>query len=48
MTMGKRLERFGEVRTIAETHGFEMDFVKKAESGIRVFIYVWLSVAKCG
>ena len=31
-TMGKRLERFGEVRIIDETNGFGLDFVKKTES----------------
>ena len=31
--MGKRLERFGEVRFIDETNGFELDFVEKTESG---------------
>ena len=28
-TMGKRLERFGEVRIIDETNGFGLDFVEK-------------------
>ena len=32
MTMGKRLERFGEVRIIDETNGFGLDFVEKTES----------------
>ena len=27
-TMGKRLERFGEVRIIDETNGFGQDFVE--------------------
>ena len=31
--MGKRLERFGEVRIVGETNGFGLDFVKKTESG---------------
>ena len=31
-TMGKRLERFGEVRIIDETNGFGLDFVEKTES----------------
>ena len=31
--MGKRLERFGEVRIIDETNGFGLGFVKKTESG---------------
>ena len=31
--MGKRLERFGEVRIVDETNGLGLDFVKKAESG---------------
>ena len=31
--MGKRLERFGEVRIIDETNGFGLEFVKKRESG---------------
>ena len=31
--MGKRLERFGEVRIIDETNGFGLDFVEKTESG---------------
>ena len=26
-TLGKRLERFGEVRTVDETNGFGMDFL---------------------
>ena len=30
--MGKRLERFGEVRIIDETNGFELDSVEKTES----------------
>ena len=30
--MGKRLERFGEVRIIDETNGFGLDFVQKTES----------------
>ena len=29
--MGKRLERFGEVRIIDETNGFGLDFVEKTE-----------------
>ena len=33
-TMGKRLERFGEVRIIDETNGFGLDFVEKTESRI--------------
>ena len=31
--MGKRLERFGEVRIVDEKNGFGLDFVKKTESG---------------
>ena len=31
-TMGKRLERFGEVRIIDETNGFGLEFVEKTES----------------
>ena len=30
--MGKKLERFGEVRIIDETNGFGLDFVEKTES----------------
>ena len=30
--MGKRLERFGEIRIIDETNGFGLDFVEKTES----------------
>ena len=30
--MGKRLERFGEVRIIDETNGFGLDFMEKTES----------------
>ena len=30
--MGKRLERFGEVRIVDETNGFGLDFVEKTES----------------
>ena len=30
--MGKRLERFGEVRIIDETNGFGLDFVEKTKS----------------
>ena len=33
--MGKRLERFGEVRIIDETNGFGLDFVEKTESRFR-------------
>ena len=29
--MGKRLERFGEVRFVDETNGFGLDFFKKTE-----------------
>ena len=32
-TMGKRLERFGEVGTVDEPNGFRLDFAEKAESG---------------
>ena len=32
-TMGKRLERIGEVRIVNETNYFEPDFVKKTEIG---------------
>ena len=31
--MGKRLERFGEVRIIDETNGFGLDLVKKTKNG---------------
>ena len=31
--MGKKFERFGEVRIVDETNGFGLDFVKKTESG---------------
>ena len=31
--MGKRLDRFGEVRMVDETNGFGQNFVKKTESG---------------
>ena len=27
--MGKRLERFGEVRIVDETNGFGLDFIEK-------------------
>ena len=30
--MGKRLERFGEVRIVDEMNGFGLDFFKKTES----------------
>ena len=30
--MGKRLERFGEVRMLYETNSFGLDFVEKTES----------------
>ena len=30
--MGKRLERFGEVKIIDEMNGFGLDFVEKTES----------------
>ena len=29
--MGKRFERFGEVRIIDETNGIEFDFIEKTE-----------------
>ena len=32
MTMGKRLQRFGEVRIVDEMNGFGLDFVEKTES----------------
>ena len=32
--MGKRLERFGEVRIVGETNDFGLDFVEKTESGL--------------
>ena len=31
--MGKRWERFGEIRIIDETNGFGLNFVEKMESG---------------
>ena len=31
--MGKRLERFGDVRTVDEANGFGLDFVEKTEIG---------------
>ena len=31
-TMGKRLERFGEIRIIDETNGFGLDFAEQTES----------------
>ena len=31
--MGKRLERFCEVRIVDETNGFGLDFVEKTEGG---------------
>ena len=34
-TMGKRLERFGEVMIVYETTGFRQDFVEKTESGLQ-------------
>ena len=40
--MGKRLERFGEVRIIDETNGFGLDFVKKTESGF------WRTIQEVG
>ena len=48
--MGKRLERFGEVRIVDETNGFRLDFVKKTDSGLwkrhpmnkRVFVNIFL------
>ena len=30
--MGRRLERFDEVRIVDETNGFGLDFVKKTET----------------
>ena len=33
--MGKRLERFGEVRLVDETNSFGLDFVKKTENGYK-------------
>ena len=30
--MGKRLERFGEIRIIDEMNGFGLDFVEKTKS----------------
>ena len=30
--MGKRLERFGEVRIVDETNGFGLDFVEKTSN----------------
>ena len=30
--MGKRLERFGEIKIIDERNGFGLDFVEKTES----------------
>ena len=29
--MGKRLERFGEIKIIDETNGFVLEFVEKTE-----------------
>ena len=31
--MGKRLDRFGEVRIVDETNSFGLDFVNKMEGG---------------
>ena len=31
--MGRRLERFGEVRIVDEMNGFGLDFAKETESG---------------
>ena len=32
--MGKKLERFDEVRIVDEKNGFGLDFVEKTESGV--------------
>ena len=31
--MEKRLDRFGEVRMVDDTHGFGQDFVEKTDGG---------------
>ena len=33
MTIGKRLDRFGEVGIVNEMSGFGLDFIDKTESG---------------
>ena len=46
MTMGKRLERSGEVRVVDETNGFGLHFVKKRERESRFWseVRLYLSV----
>ena len=43
--MGKRLERFGEIRIIYETNGFGLDFAEKTERWLDdKMVRVWLIV----
>ena len=46
--MGKRLERFGEVRIIDETNGFGLDFVEKTESRFWSTTQTWEQYSKEG
>ena len=46
--MGKRLERFGEVRIIDETNGFGLDFVEKTESRFEAPPQKWEQYSKEG
>ena len=48
MTMGKRLERFGEVRIVDEMNGFGLEFVKKTESEFWSTAQTWEQDSKEG
>ena len=48
--MGKRFERFGEVRIVDETNGFGLDFFKKTDAtpDFRVPPQTWEQYSKEG
>ena len=46
--MGKRLERFGEVRIIDDTNGLGLDFVKKDRVDFGAPLQTWEQYSKEG
>ena len=48
MTMGKRLERFGEVGIIDETNGFGLDFVERQRVDFGAPPQTWEQYSKEG
>ena len=45
--MGKRLQRFGEVRIIDEMNGFGLDFVKKTVYGAKLVVFYYCPGQAC-